>query len=80
MKVLTSRRFWTFVVAQIVAIATFVFGHYVVIDPAIQTIVISTVEGLAGFLIAAYTVDDTASNVTAIQMGTHPDFPPAETK
>ena len=75
MVVLKSRRFWTFVVAQLVSVATLVFGHYVVIDPAIQTIVISTVEGLAGFLIAAYTVDDTSSNVTAIKMGTHPDYP-----
>jgi hypothetical protein len=79
MNVLQSRRFWTFLVAQLVSIATFVFGHYVVIDPAVQTIVITTVEGLAAFLIGAYTVDDTATNVAAIKAGTHPDFPPVVT-
>lgn len=76
MNVLQSRRFWTFVIAQLVSILTFLFGHYIAIDPAVQTIVITTVEGLAAFLIGAYTVDDTATNVTAIKAGTHPNFPP----
>lgn len=76
MNILKSRRFWTFATAQIIATLTLVFGHYVVVDPGVQTLVISTVEGLAGFLIAAYTVDDTVSNVAAIKAGLHPMFPP----
>jgi hypothetical protein len=74
MMVLKSRRFWTFVVAQLVAIATFVFSHYVLVSPDLLALVISTVEGLAGILIAAYTVDDVSSNVTAIKAGSHPDY------
>jgi hypothetical protein len=69
MSILKSRRFWTFVVAQLVASMTLVFGHYVPIDPGVQTLVISTIEGLAGFLIAAYTVDDTVTNVAALKAG-----------
>lgn len=69
MSILTSRRFWTFVVAQIISIGTFVFGHYTQLDVVVQTLVISTIEGLAGFLIAAYTVDDTVTNVAALKAG-----------
>jgi hypothetical protein len=75
MNVLSSRRLWTFVIAQLVTIATFVFSHYVTVDPQLVGLVIGFVEGLAGILITAYTVDDVSSNVTAIKAGTHPDFP-----
>jgi hypothetical protein len=74
-KLTTSRRFWTFVVAQLIAGLVLVFSHSLTISPDVQTYIITTVEGLAGILIAAYTVDDVSSNVTAIKAGVHPDYP-----
>ena len=72
---LTSRRLWTFVLAQLVAGLVLIFSHSLTISPDVQTYVITTIEGLAGILIAAYTVDDVSSNVTAIKAGTHPRYP-----
>ena len=61
-KVLTSRRFWTFVVDQVVTILMFIASTYIQ-DPAILELVkmvIILVNGIAGFLILAYTVEDVA--------------------
>jgi len=58
MNVLSSRRLWTFIVAQMVTIATFVFSHYVSVDTELVGLVIGFVQGLAAILITAYTVDD----------------------
>jgi hypothetical protein len=75
---LKSRRFWTFIIAQLVGIAPLVIAHYAT-DPFTVDMAkfgLAFIEGLAGVLIVSYTVDDTASNVTAIRAGTHPDYPP----
>jgi hypothetical protein len=90
-QLLTSRRLWTFVVAQVVAIAAFVIANYVH-DPAasqLAGLLIGMVEGIAGIVIAAFTVDDVKLNTStvaankeielaAIAQGTHPDFPPTD--
>jgi len=78
MSVLTSRRFWVFIVAQVISIAGVILAHYFTDPFAVQMtqMGIGFVEGLAGLLIVAYTVDDTAQGVAAIKMGTHPDYPP----
>lgn len=89
MSVLNSRRLWTFILAQVVSIATLIIGHYIVDPFALQlaTAIVVSVEGVAAILIVAYTVDDTRLNtarakadadveIAAIQAGTHPDFPP----
>jgi hypothetical protein len=76
-KLLTSRRFWTFIVAQLISIVGVVIAHYVN-DPfgtQLAGMGIMFVEGLAGFLIAAYTIDDINSNTEAIKAGVHPDYP-----
>ena len=91
MAVLTSRRLWTFVIAQIVSLATLIIGHALTDPFALQigTLVIGMVEGLAGILIVSFTVDDSRLNVAqvkaqaavevaAVQAGTHPDFPPVK--
>jgi hypothetical protein len=60
MNVLKSRRFWTFLAAQLIALASLLTGHYLG-DPFAQQIaalVIATAEGVAAILIAAYTVED----------------------
>ena len=77
MSVLTSRRLWTFVIAQVVSIITLAIGHFVV-DPfalELAKLIIGLVEGVASILIIAYTVDDITSNVAAIKAGSHPDYP-----
>jgi uncharacterized membrane protein len=87
MSVLTSRRLWTFIIAQIVSIASLVIGHYVQDPFALQLaqMIVATVQGLAAIVIVAYTVDDTRANtaeikadkdiqIAAIQAGSHPDF------
>lgn len=74
-KLITSRRLWTFIVAQIVAGMVLAFAHSLTLSPDLQTYAITTVEGLAGILITAFTVDDVSSNVTAIRAGVHPDYP-----
>jgi hypothetical protein len=60
MNVLQSRRFWTFLVAQVLSVGAFVFAHYVTDPFAVQlaTMTIGLIEGLAAILIAAYTVED----------------------
>jgi hypothetical protein len=61
-----------------VAITLFVLSNYVQ-DPKtveLAKIVIAGVDSVAAVIIAAYTVDDVASNVTAIKAGLHPDYPP----
>jgi uncharacterized membrane protein len=90
MSVLNSRRLWTFVIAQIVSIATLIVGHSFQDPYALQmaVTVIGFIEGLAGILITMLTVDDvkkngevikadTAVQVAAIKAGTHPDYLPA---
>jgi hypothetical protein len=79
-KLLTSRRFWTFIVAQVIAIAGVIFAHYITDPFGVQMVQmgIGCVEGLAGILIAAYTVDDTATGVAAVKAGLHPDYPPVK--
>lgn len=77
---LKSRRFWTFIVAQVVGVVPLVIAHYAT-DPFTVEMAkfgLGVVEGLAGLLIIGYTVDDTAQGVTAIKAGTHPDYPPAK--
>jgi hypothetical protein len=67
MVVLTSRRFWTFVIAQVLTIGTMVFNHYAT-DPFITQLaplIISLIEGIAGFVVVAFTVDDMHSNALA---------------
>lgn len=88
MSVLNSRRLWTFIIAQVVSIATLIVGHSFKDPYALQmaVTVIGFVEGLAGILITMLTVDDvknngeiaksnTAIQVAAINAGSHPDFP-----
>jgi uncharacterized YccA/Bax inhibitor family protein len=73
MTVLKSRRFWTFVVAQLVSIASYVFSHYVpAVSPDLVTLLIGTVEGVAVILISAYTVDDVSTNIALIHAGQAP--------
>jgi hypothetical protein len=80
---LTSRRFWTFVVAQIISIVGVILAHYFT-DPFVTQLVgmgIIFVEGLAGFLIAAYTVDDlqkirSAANVEIAKANNPPPVKP----
>lgn len=88
MAVLTSRRFWTALIAMIINIATIVIGIYVK-DPDFTKLAIAALTGLdtlAGIVIALFTVDDTRLNVAqvnakkavdvaAVEAGTHPDFP-----
>jgi hypothetical protein len=83
MSVLQSRRLWTFILAQVVSIATLVVGHYVADPFALQlaTYFVGLVEGVASILIVAYTVDDIKARssdatiqIAAIQAGTHPDY------
>ncbi len=89
MSVLKSRRLWTFVLAQLVSLATLLIGQYFKDPVAMQTatIMIGTVQGVAGILIVALTVDDSRLNtamtramqaveVAAVEMGVHPDYPP----
>ena len=63
MDILKSRRLWTFIIAQVVAIATLIANHYLGAGDEFSTqltaLIISTVEGLAGILIAAYTTQST---------------------
>jgi hypothetical protein len=76
---LKSRRFWTMMVDVLVSTVTYVISLYS--TPQVQEIakfMIVTYQPVAIFLIGAYTVDDTASNVAAIKAGTHPDFPPVD--
>jgi|ERR1035437_126237 hypothetical protein len=76
-----SRRFWTFILAQVVSIGGIIIAHFVN-DPfgtQMTGMGIIFIEGLAGFLIAAYTVDDMNTNTQAIKAGVHPDFPPPNT-
>jgi hypothetical protein len=76
-KLLSSRRFWVFVLAQVISIATLVLAHYLT-DPfnlELAKMFIGLVEGTGGIVIVAYTVDDTASHVQAIKSGVHPDYP-----
>src|ERR1035437_508999 len=73
-----SRRFWTFILAQVVSIGGIVIAHFVN-DPfgtQMTGMGIIFIEGLAGFLIAAYTIDDMNTNTQAIKAGVHPDYPP----
>jgi hypothetical protein len=60
MNVLHSRRFWTFLVAQVLSIGAVVFAHYVTDPFSVQlaTMTIGLVEGVAAILITAYTVED----------------------
>ena len=66
-KLLKSRRFWVFISAQLISIIGVVIAHYVQDPFATQLagMAIVLVEGLAGFLIAAYTVED----IQAIKSG-----------
>lgn len=69
MSILSSRRFWAFLIAQIITIATLVINHYVA-DPFAKEMavyLIGTVQGLAGILIVAYTVDDTRLNTAQVK-------------
>jgi hypothetical protein len=75
-KVLTSRRFWSLIVSQVVAIILFVVTNYVP-DPKVvelAKLIIVGVDSVAGVIIAAYTIDDITSNVAAIKAGSHPDY------
>jgi hypothetical protein len=59
-KVLTSRRFWVFVIAQAVSILTFIASNYLP-DPKIvelAALLIGTIQGVAAIIVALYTVDD----------------------
>lgn len=60
MSVLTSRRLWTFILAQVVSIVTLLIGHFIQDPFALQLAgyLIALVEGVASILIVAYTVDD----------------------
>jgi hypothetical protein len=74
---LKSRRFWTMMVDVLISTATYIISMYG--TPQFQDaakFVIVTYQPVAIFLIGAYTVDDTMSNVAAIKEGTHPDYPP----
>jgi uncharacterized YccA/Bax inhibitor family protein len=66
--VLASKRFWTFVVAQVLTIGIFVYQHYVT-DPwaaQLATMVVGMIEGVAAILIAAYTTENVqAANIAA---------------
>lgn len=83
-RVFTSRRLWTFVIAQVVSLATLIVGHFVA-DPfynQVAVLFISTVEGVGLFVIGALTVDDIKANgydkdiqLRAIDAGVHPDYP-----
>ena len=84
MAVLNSRRLWTFILSSLVSIATLLIGHYFQDPFAMQVsiLVVSTVEGVAGILITAYTVDDINARkadkeiqLHAITNGVHPDYP-----
>lgn len=73
---MSSRRFWTFLVAQILTIATAIIAHYVN-DPfgvEMAKMIIAFVQGLAGILITGYTIDDTVSHKAAIMTGVHPYY------
>ncbi len=75
-RLLQSRRFWTFVIAQVISMVVLVANHYIA-DPFASQLsanLIAFVEGLAGFVIVGYTVDDTITNRMAVKMGTHPYF------
>ena len=41
-------------------------------------ILITAATSIGGFLIAAYTINDTVTDQAAIQAGVHPNFPPKE--
>jgi hypothetical protein len=76
-KVWTSRRFWTLIITAVVDIATFTLSHFVS-DPfyaELAKMVMLSFTTIGTLLIAAYTVDDVSSNVTAIRSGVHPDYP-----
>jgi hypothetical protein len=88
MSVLNSRRLWTFILAQIVSLATLLVGQYYKDPFAMQaaTIMIGTVQGVAAILITALTIDDSRLNtaqvrakqaveIAAVEMGTHPEYP-----
>lgn len=76
---LKSRRFWTLLIDVIVSTITFIVGLY--FDPKTQDIikfVIVTYQPIVALLIAAYTVDDVTTNVTAIKAGSHPVYKPEQ--
>ncbi len=76
--VFKSRRFWSFIASQVVAIALFLASTYI-LDPRnlqLAQMLIGFADGVAGILILSYTYQDTAINVAAIKAGTHPDYPP----
>jgi hypothetical protein len=77
-KLVTSRRLWTFVLSQGVAIALFVVANYIPDPKTVQLaqLIVGSVDGLAAVLMTLLTVDDVSSNVAAIKAGTHPDYPP----
>jgi hypothetical protein len=83
-QLLTSRRVWTFIIAQVVAIATFLVANYIH-DPVtsqLAAILIGTVEGAAAIVVSMLTIDDVNGikadkeiQIAAIDAGTHPDYP-----
>lgn len=69
--ILKSRQLWTFVAAQIVAIATLAVTHYVKDEFAFEMakLIIGTAEGVGVILITAFTVEDTIARTYAKIMG-----------
>ncbi len=78
MKVISSRRFWVFVLSQLVTITLFAASTFITDLNMLKLaqMIVSLVEGVGIFVVVAYTVDDVTSNVMAIRAGTHPNYQP----
>jgi hypothetical protein len=75
-KILSSRRFWAFILTMVANVTTLVINHYVN-DPFMRDLSVTLVASfttIGGIVITCYTIDDVASNVTAIKAGSHPYF------
>lgn len=64
-KVLSSRRFWTFIVTGLVNVIVYFTGRYYQANLQDVTVILGFVDGLAGILIALFTVDDVNERQTA---------------
>lgn len=64
-KVLSSRRFWTFILTGLVNVIVYFTSKYFSANLQDVTVILGFVDGLAGILIALFTVDDVNERQTA---------------